>query len=324
MSLSYILAQTGKKMGLNPSDESQRSVLLRFVNEAAVELYQQSDMAGCLEEQCFKINSDQTIAMPDYVGQIRAMREQYSHIAIKLSQMRPRYNQFNWVDEWRNWRVKNLQTLQTSITNQSVLVLTVKAVENPPIVVNISGACEGSSNVSESVTMDAISKQTVNTYLDVSSLTKNAVSTYDVYVSDIDGNQLSYISNDKLKAKFQIVDISTSPWFPSNVNPLLGWVEVLYKKALPWLQNDNDEFPAVGYDNVLVNKCLQLWAEESGNIQMAIAYQQKATQSLAQIHEDANRGTDDVVSMVMHGHDEMSHRVGFGRDWRYAYRVQGR
>jgi len=324
MPLSYILSQVGKKMGMNPSVDSQRSVMLRFVNEAAVELYQQSDMAGCLEEQCFKINANQTIALPDYVGQIRAMREQYSQIAITLSQMRPRYNQFNWPDGWRNWRVKNLQTLQTSLTNQSTLVLTVKAVENPPIVVNISGAVDGSANISESVTMDALSKETVNAYLDVSSLTKNAHSTYDVYASDIDGNQISYIANDKLKAKFQIVDISTSPWYPPNINPLLGWVEVLYKKALPYLENDNDEFPAVGYDNVLVNKVLQLYYEESGNLQAAISYQQKATQSLAQIHEDANRGTDDVVSMCANPHDEINPRVGFGRDWRYAYRITGR
>ena len=45
---------------------------------------------------------------PEYVGQIRAMRESFSHIAVKLSQMRPRYNQFNWPDEWRNWRIKGL------------------------------------------------------------------------------------------------------------------------------------------------------------------------------------------------------------------------
>jgi len=324
MPLSYILSQVGKKMGMNPTDSAQRTVLLRFVNEAAVELYQQSDMAGCLEEQCFKINANQTVALPDYVGHIRAMREQYSHIAIKLSQMRPRYNQFNWTDEWRNWRVKNTQALQTSITNQSVLVFSVAAVENPPITINVSGPVIGSANLSETVIMDSLTKQSVNAYLDVTSFTKTIVSNYDVIMSDVDGNQLSYIANDKIQARFQIVDISNSPWFPANINPLLGWVEVLYKRAMIHFQNDTDEFPATGYDNVIVNKVLQLWAEEKGDVQSAMAYMQKATMMLAQIHEDANRGTDDVVSLCAHPHDEMNHRVGFGRDWKYAYRIQGR
>jgi len=69
---------------------------------------------------------------------------------------------------------------------------------------------------------------------------------------------------------------------------------------------------------------LQLWCEEKGDIQGAMAYSAKATQSLAQIHEDMNRGTDDVVSLVQNPHDSVVHRVGFGRDYRYAYRIVGR
>ena len=324
MALAYILQQIGYKMGLNAADSAQRAVMLRFVNEAVVELYQQSDMAGCLEEQYFKVNSNQTIALPDYVGQIRAMREAYSHIALKLSQLRPRYNQFNWADEWRDWRLKGLESLQTSIQNQGPVTLTVKAVENPVVTVNISGSTDSSANTSETIVMDSTSKTSVNNYNNIIGFTKTSVSQYDIQMSDMDGNQISYLASNKLKAQFQIVDISTSPWWPRIVSPQLGWVEVLYKKALQWFQNDNDEFPAIGYDNVIVNKVLQLWCEEKSDIQGAVAYQQKATQSLAQIHEDANRGTDDCVALVDNPHDLINPRVGFGRDWRYAYRITGR
>jgi hypothetical protein len=203
-------------------------------------------------------------------------------------------------------------------------VLTVAVVENPPVVVNISGSSADSSNISETVSMDALTKNTVNQYNDVRSFTKTTVNQYNVTLSDIDGNAISYIANDKLKALFQIVDISTSPWYPSTTSTTLGWVEVLYKKALTWMSNDNDEFPVTGYDNIIVNKVLQLWSEEKGDIQAAMAYMQKATISLAQIHEDANRGTEDVVSMCSHPHDDMHYRVGFGRDWRHAYRITGR
>lgn len=324
MSLQYILNQVGKKIGLNPADAGQRVLLLDKINSGVRELWNTSDMAGILEEQYFKINANQTISLPDYVGQIRAMRQAYDHIAIKLSQMRPRYNEFNWTDEWRNWRQKGVQPLQISLTNQSELVLTVVAIENPPVVVNVSGPAIGSANISETVTMSSTSVRTVNTYLDVSALTRNTVGQYDVIVSDVDGNQLSMIPNNKLKAGFQIVDISAAPWFPPIVNPLLGWVEVLYKKAIPYLSNDNDEFPAPGYDDVIVQKALQLYWEDSTNPENAIAYYQKAITLLAQIHEDANRGTDDIVSMCSNPHDRMQHRTGFGRDFYYAYRITGR
>jgi len=238
--------------------------------------------------------------------------------------MRPRYNQFNWEGEWKNWRLKGLQTLQTSLANQSSLIVSVAAVENPPVVINITGSAIGSSYVTESITMTSTNMTTVHQYLDVSSFTKTTVNGYDVTLLDIDANQISYIPNDELKASFQIVDISTSPWYPPNINPLLGWVEVLYKKALPQYSNDNQEFPAPGYDNIWVNKVLQLFFEEQGNVQAAMGYLQKANASLAQIHEDANRGTDDTVSLCAHPHDQMNHRVGFGRDWKYAYRITGR
>src|ERR1022692_2632331 len=129
MGLKYVLQQVGYKTGLNPNSVDQRPQLLRFVNEAAIELYQMSDMAGCLEEQYFKINGNQTVGLPDYVGQVRAMREAESRIAISLSQLRPRYNQFNWTDDMRNWRVKGLHTLHTALTNQAALVLTGPCVE---------------------------------------------------------------------------------------------------------------------------------------------------------------------------------------------------
>ena len=324
MPLSYILNQVGKKMGLDPSVAGERSTLLRFVNEAALELYHISDMAGTLQEQYFKILPNQTIALPHYVGQVRAMRQAESGIAMKLSQLRPRYNEFNWQDEWRNYRIKGLQTLQVSLQNQSNLVFTVAAVENPPAVINIAGPAVGSSMMSETITMNALSVQSVNQYLDVTSFTRTEVGQYDVIMSDIDGNQVSYLAANQLRAQFQILDISAAPWIGALANTLYGWIEVLFKVSMINFQNDTDEFPAPGYDNVIVNKCLQLWYEEQANPQIAMAYYQKANQMLAQIHEDANRGTDDCVALVAFPHDKVTHRTGFGRDYYWAYRITGR
>jgi hypothetical protein len=337
MNLGYVLQQVGYKIGKNPAIAGQRNVLLRFANEAAKELYDISDMAGCLSEQLFNVNNDQTIAFPAHMGEPRAMRRVESQEAISLSQMRPRYNQFNWRDGWKNWRMKGLQTLQQSIHNQSLLTIKVGVVESPPVVVTVVGSTATADNVSETFTMTSTTMTTVNSYVNIHSFSKTTVNTQNVYLLDIDGNQLSYIPNNFLKAQFQILDISLSPWYPNvntinangqgitqQVNPLFLWVEVLYKKALPWYQNDSDEFPAVGYDNVWVNKCLQLWYEEQGNVPLAQAMMAKANQTLAQIHENANRGTDDCIAFVQNEQDLINPRVGFGRDWRWAYRYEGR
>jgi hypothetical protein len=312
--VSYILSQAGSKMGLNPNAASSRATLLRFLNEAAVELYNQSDPPGSLMEQVFKVNGDQTISCPSYVGPIRGVREVDSQITWSINQLRPRYNQFNWPDSWRNLRLKNVQALAATVTNASVGVLTVGAVENPPIQVTVTGPTTTASSVSETITMDAISKQTANTYTDYTSVKKNTVNNYDVTLSDIDGKLLTVIPNNQLAAQYQIIDVSICPWLAVSTNTLEHYVEILFKLQITQLSNNSDEFIwGQKYDNILVNKMLQLWYEEQGKPELASAYDSKATRSLARMTEDQNRATEDMIAVVAHPHDVLLPRVRAGR-----------
>lgn len=318
MSVKNILALAGGKMGLNPAAPNERAVLVRFLNEAAEELYKKSDPPGSLMEQVFKVNGDQTISCPSYVGKIRAVREYASMQAWHINQMRPRYNQFNWVDMWRNYRLKNKQALMASVTNQSVGVLTVTAVENPPVIVSVSGPTTTATLLSEQIVMDSVSKPTINQFLDYSSVKKNRVNAYDVVLSDVDGKVLTIIPNNVRVAQYQIIDVSSCPWLPQNTSKFDNYVEILYKKALSYLLLDDDEFPAFDYDYVIVNKMMQLWAEEQEKVDIASAYDAKAIRSAGETLEDQNRGTEDVVAFVAHPHDSLLKRIGIGMRRRYS------
>lgn len=313
MSVKFILNRVGKKMGLNPSDTDQRDTLLRFLNEAAVELYDQSDMPNSLMEQVFKVNGDQTITCPSYVGEIRALRELDSQLAWSITQMRPRYNQFNWKDMWRNIRLKNVGPLQKTVTNQSVGVITVPAVETPNITVTVSGPTNNATNATEDVVINATSVQTVNQYLDYTSVTKNTINKYDVTLSDVDGNILTVLPNNEFEALYQTIDVSQCPWLQVSTSTLDHYLEILYKKKLAILFNDSDEFPAPQYDDILVLKILQLWGEEQGKPDVATAYDTKATRSLARRTENRNRATEDEIALVSNPHDSLLPRIRQGR-----------
>ena len=319
MPVSYIIGQAGAKLGLNPSQSNTRSVLIRYLNEAARELYAQADLKGTLMEQVFKVNGDQTITMPWYVGPVRGLREYASMQAWHVNQMRPRYNQFNWPDMWRNYRLKNKQALQVSVTNQSFGVLTVPAVESPPIVVSLSGPTPTASSINEKITMDATTKTSVNIFLDYTAVKKDRVNTYDVTLSDVDGKVLTVIPNNRKDAMYQILDISACPWLPSNTSPLDNYVEILFKQVLPYLYNDDDEFPAqFDYDDALVNKIMQLAMEEQNKVDIAGAYDAKATRTAARVGEDQDRDTEDTISLVANPHDTMLKRIGTGLRRRYS------
>lgn len=317
MGVKYILSQVGAKMGLNPSVEGDRLVMLRFLNEAADELYAQSDMFDSNVEQCFKVNGDQTVAFPHTVGHIRAVREFNSQIPWNINQMRPRYNVSNWQDMWRNYRLKGISATERALVNEGLLTITCEAIESTPITVTITGSTTSATQISEVVTLDATEKETVNAFVSIDAIVKSATTQHDIVILDMDGNLISEIANNRLSAEFHIIDVSALPWLNQNQANQDHYVEILYKKPLSYLSADGDEFPAKGYDNVLVNKVLQLWCEEQGKADEALLYDQKATRSLARKHEDANRATQDKVAMVPNPHDSLCARVRYGDKWRF-------
>lgn len=318
MALKYILSQLGQKVGMDPNGV-QRPTLLRIVNEAARELYMQADVAGSLMEMVFKVNGDQTITLPFYVGFVRAIRECASMQTWHINQMRPRYNQFNWSDSYRNWRLKNRQALQATVTNQSVGVINVFAVEIPFIVVSVTGPTPNSSQITESVIINATSVNTINNFLDYNSIVKDRVNNYDITLNDVDGKLLSTIPNTEIEAQYQVIDVSQCPWLPNDTSSQSNYVEVLYKKTLPYMYNDGDTFPAPNCDDIIVNKCMQLLGEEQNKPDQALAYDTKATRTLARLQEENNRATEDMVSLVNNPHDTMQARIGNGVTKRYGW-----
>jgi hypothetical protein len=197
-----------------------------------------------------------------------------------------------------------------TVTNLSKGVISVVEVETPPIVITLTGPIAGASCISESVTMDSVSKNTVNSFTDYVAVKKDRVNSFDVTLTDVDGKVLTVIPNNELEAKYQCVDISLCPWLPASVSTVDNYVEILYKKALNLLTLDSDEFPAFGFDNVLVNKVMQLWSEEQGKADVAAAYDAKAARTAARIQEDANKSTEDVIALVANPHDGIHERTG--------------
>lgn len=320
MALKYIVKQAGLKMGLDPSDQSQRDILLRFANEAIVELYEQADAEGCLREQLFQVNGDETISLPLYVGPIRAMREYSTHVPWHLYDMRPRYNQLNWEDRWRGWRVKGMSALSSVIENESQIYVAVKTLETTPVTYTVSGSTKDAQFVTDTITLDSASlsgildpvgkqpvfyKQGTLNFTDIVSFKKDRVNNFNAALLDADGNLLSVLANNMLEAKYRVVDVSLYPWSNTAVGPVDHYMEVLYKQALPWFQNDDDEYPAPGFDNIIVNKMLQIWAEESGKADVAVAYDAKATRSFSRKDEDQRRGCEEKVALVENPHDTL-------------------
>jgi hypothetical protein len=103
-----------------------------------------------------------------------------------------------------------------------------------------------------------------------------------------------------------IVDVSEFPFSSTAAQDDQHTLQVLYKKTLPVMRNDRDEFPAPGYDNILVSKCMELFLEEQGKMEEAILHDRKASRSLARRQADLERGQEQQVIFKRHNHDKLA------------------
>ena len=330
MSVEYILDRFGKKIGMLPSDTSQRALLLDYLNEAAQELYEQSDMPGCLEEAEFYVQGDKTVALPANVYAIRGIREKSGNNAEwETEALTAHYRENNWASDNNKFRVIGYSPLKVSLptsiteaansTNKLIVraygitttdddyEVVVKTPYSEALLVSVVGPAVTSAASSTNVTLTPSNAVVVT---DIVSFTRTNKPTATVGLAQLidytDSTVYAEIPSNSMESRYLIVDVSAFPFSSSAGQDDAHTLQVLYKKTLPRLQNDVDEFPAVGYDNILVSKCMELFLEEQGKVEEAILHDRKATRSLSRRQADLERSQEQKIVFKRHNHDKLA------------------
>tara|TARA_R110002051_G_scaffold149877_2_gene222437 strand:- start:2238 stop:3260 length:1023 start_codon:yes stop_codon:yes gene_type:complete len=331
MSVEYILDRFGKKIGMLPSDTSQRALLLDYLNEAAQELYEQSDMPGSLEEAEFYVQGDKTVAMPADVYAVRSIREKAGSNAMwDAEPLTARYRENNWDTNHSKFRVKGYSPLKVSLptaitgaansTNRLIVrtygitttdddyEVVIKTPYSEAFLVSVAGPAVASATSSTNVTLAPSNAVVITDIISFARTFKPTATVGVVQLIDYVDNSIVYaeIPSNSMESRYLIVDVSEFPFSSSAAEDDSHTLQILYKKALPRLQNDTDEFPAPGYDNILVSKCMELFLEEQGKIEEAILHDKKASRSLARRQADLERGQEQKVVFKRHNHDKLT------------------
>jgi len=330
MSVEYILDRFGKKVGMLPSDTSQRALLLDYLNEAAQELYEQSDMPGCLEEAEFYVQGDKTVALPANVYAIRGIREKSGNNAEwETEALTAHYRENNWSSDSNKFRVIGYSPLKVSLptsiteaansTNKLIVraygitttdddyEVVVKTPYSEALLVNVVGPAVTSAASSTNVTLTPSNAVVVTDIVSFTRTNKPTATVGLVQLIDYtDSTVYAEIPSNSMESRYLIVDVSAFPFSSSAGQDDAHTLQVLYKKTLPRLQNDVDEFPAVGYDNILVSKCMELFLEEQGKVEEAILHDRKATRSLSRRQADLERSQEQKIVFKRHNHDKLA------------------
>lgn len=292
MGLDYILRKVSSEAGMMDyaTNANTRTFLVDIINEAAKELYEQTDLPGSLREVYVRAYSEEELALPQFVGQVRAIRENTEpHVAWHMYGLRPRYHNKDWPTKWKSWIVKGPSPIQMDVNNSAPPIASIPVADNT-VSVTIVGATAQSSRIAETVTMSATEVSFTSLFVTFDSITKNIVSNHDITILDIEDAELAVIPNDCLESRYLIVDISKYPFLERATSE--GRVmEVLYKDRLRPMINDTDIFPIPEYDEMIILKAKQLINEDrEGNEQRVLLMDRKLDRALSRKKEDAEGG----------------------------------
>jgi hypothetical protein len=300
MPFKYIFDQVRSKVGATSTElnEAQATLIKTYINKACKEIYDRKDLPVVLQELYLKVNTDErTLALPPFVGELRAVRSPCESEFLpnhwSIVDARPRYMQSEWKQSWHKTRILKEQPLCAELLTSAPLTFEINEAEND-VIVTVNGESEHSNRVIESVTMNATSKSGTKNFDEVRSIQKNKVSLNNILVKDGDGNEIAMLYADHLESNYKIIDVSEYPNLHCCEDGTYI-LEVLYKPKLGSLLFDNDCFPLVGYDDIIVAKTIQLLLEdEEGKEDRAILAARKVSILIDEKIEDKT-GTNQKV-----------------------------
>ncbi len=312
MPLKYIINTLAREIGAHPTN--QRAMLLGRINAAAKELYESTDLPGSLREGTFEITSDAVIALPYYVGPLRAMRHSNIKYRVELNDMSPKYNYQAWTKDWNNWRVLPTSPIQRSIVNASLpIFVSIASVDTLNVNITFVGSTVSAQRVRETVTMLAgETEQTLTTaFTNIISISKDITNNQDITVTgaDADGNEitLAVIPNDRLESSYTIVDVSKYPGLNATC------MDVLFKFPLFEMLDDGDTFPCEGFDDAIVYKCLHIWyANQANGGEKSMGYYNKVNQIIFERTTHTNGTTQKEITFAPNQYFDLIPRRGGG------------
>lgn len=261
MSLSNILAKVSSRAGYRDVDLNSdiRALLINFINEAATEIWETTDLPGSLRECYVLVNSNVQVALPPFIGLIRAMREHTLEVPWTLNDLRPRYHDTPWPTHWRNWRFIGFSPIAAEITNAAPLTYGIETAD-ASITVTTIGETLTSRRASEDVVLSDTSNVGNQNFILISSIKVNHTPTHNIVIRDASENELAVLYNDQFETRYQIFDVSTYPTRGECPDGRFV-MEVLYKMPLPKFYYDADVFPLPDYDDIIAQKAIQLITE---------------------------------------------------------------
>lgn len=303
--LLYILQEFSKETGHPISSAASRNSALEKINKAARELYDTTDLPGCLREQVFTFDpTNKMVTLPSYVGQIRGVRRYESTERIKLEDLRPRYHSDKSFQSIFEWRIKQIVPVLRTPENSAPYKITATSANGEAFKVYISGVTDVAQSDIDVFEFDVSDVEKIGTKVFLTSplaITKDKLTTVNLSVFDASDNLIAEIPNNERQSRYTLVQVLDDK---NDFNASSGdcnCYEILYKLQLTTLKNDYDVFPCDGYDDAIVWKAVShFWQKVMSDLGKAnaLAAETRLNTILAQKANDSESGIEKEIQFA--------------------------
>ena len=294
--LKNIIENTFGPLGLDPQRSADRLLLLKYINFAAQELWEETDLVGALQEQYFITTNEVEVTLPSYVWRIRGIRSVNLNHALTLKDMSPRYFYGAGYESQLEWRLKPKVALERNIINSAPMTISIPVAETSRIKFSVRGRTTNSQRITETVIIEAGEMSVILTlsFEEVIFFHKDRITTNDCTIKDADDNVMAIIPNALLESRYCVAQIR-DPSFSTSLNNNAIF-ECLFKQLFIPLVNDDDEYTVPDYDDAIGWKVLShFYAKKEGQEPLAVAYAGQVLNLLKIKDSDASRGTKKPV-----------------------------
>jgi len=290
----------GREIGLRPEDQAQNAILGELINDAARELYEQTDLPNSLREQTIQVNWDnnsQIVTLPAHMMEIRGIRDYV--MAITMHDMRPRYHNHPWpTGSMYTFRLVGESAICRSIENDTVLTMDTQVED---VTVTVSGATEAAAQISGD--FDRLGDGTASTvnWTEIHSVSKDIYTSSDVIIKNADDQEIARILNYLNSSRYiqlELLERPQTPLSPAVLQPGRT-LDVLYKPYFRPLRLNTDVFQVAGFDVPILYKAVTIYrirgideTSTENKILAAKAQNVRSEERFAEVIKSRTQGTE--------------------------------
>jgi len=259
MTLSEIFEQAGQIWMKSPATEADRQFLLFYINFSAREFWNAMDLQESIREQTFETDASNYIALPQYIGRLRAIRSHCDVAGIRSQQAR--YQTGDWArNRCHQFTLVNTSALKRASSRLDQLMLQLVGIDTVECTVTITGPTGNAARDTVSIQMlPGDHEKTVATNLtDITSIVKSRVTAGNLVVLDALGEEIADIPNNLTESRYINVQVGGCYGDHACGAGVGQKFDVLYKVPFEKLANDTDIFPIAGYEEMFFYKMLEV------------------------------------------------------------------